>query len=278
MNLTTILSTTKGNSFTKYPSILTYHKMGNKGCLSPELSFPEYKEDTDIELFVTEKIDGTNTRILIYNGDYVIGSREEWVYAKGDRVIQSNAKGWISFMKEIAERITPQIPSGRFVCIYGELYGSKLQKSWKHYTSKDKDSYGFRVFDMWHMEHSEFNELFASMDENQASAWRESNQQPWSTVDQIQCVCKKLNLECVPYLTTAHLSGKEGLIVNSDIMDSFEFLCHFRHTKAALDDSQKQNDEAEGVVIRSKDRKFIAKLRFEDYERTIRKMERDSLL
>ena len=278
MNLTDIITTIKGNSFTKYPSILTYHKMGNKGCLSPELSFPEYTEDTDTELFVTEKIDGTNTRILIYNGDYVIGSREEWVYAKGDRVIPSNAKGWISFMKEIAERITPQIPSDRFVCFYGELYGSKLQKSWKHYTSQEKDSYGFRVFDMWGMEWNFFENLFTTMDENQASTWRESNQQPWSTVSQIQSVCEKLNLEHVPYLTTTHFTGPEGQSVNSDIMDVYEFLCRFRHTKASLDDSEKKNDEAEGVVIRSCDRKYIAKLRFEDYERTIRKMERESLL
>ena len=51
----------KINSLTKYPSILTLHKLGEKGRLTQELT-------TDIQgeqLFATEKIDGTNAQLLI---------------------------------------------------------------------------------------------------------------------------------------------------------------------------------------------------------------------
>ena len=30
----------KLNTLSKYPSILTYHSMGNRGCLTPDLSLP----------------------------------------------------------------------------------------------------------------------------------------------------------------------------------------------------------------------------------------------
>ena len=46
----------KLNSITKYPSIPTYHKIGEKGVLEDEVvSFGSDK------IILTEKVDGTNT-------------------------------------------------------------------------------------------------------------------------------------------------------------------------------------------------------------------------
>ena len=58
----------KVNSATKYPSILTYHNLGNKGNVIEGLtegrSFPN-----DSLLYVTEKIDGTNSRAVMFTDD-----------------------------------------------------------------------------------------------------------------------------------------------------------------------------------------------------------------
>jgi ATP-dependent RNA circularization protein (DNA/RNA ligase family) len=52
---------------TKYPSIPTYHTLGDKGILLEEtISF-------DSEVILTEKVDGTNSRIILLpDGTFVI--------------------------------------------------------------------------------------------------------------------------------------------------------------------------------------------------------------
>ena len=75
------------NSATKYPSILTLHKLGEKGRLTADLNLvPE------ADLVVTEKVDGTNTRIVFMpDGVYMIGSREHLLHAKGCLLYTSDA-------------------------------------------------------------------------------------------------------------------------------------------------------------------------------------------
>ena len=78
------------NILTKYPSIPTYHVRGDKGRLTEEVGVDFSSEE---KLNISEKIDGTNGRIIVSSYardltlDYLIGSREEILYAKGDYVI-----------------------------------------------------------------------------------------------------------------------------------------------------------------------------------------------
>lgn len=53
------------NSMTKYPSIPTYHKLNEKGILTAERNVI-----FDEPVFATEKIDGTNARILLIPKDF----------------------------------------------------------------------------------------------------------------------------------------------------------------------------------------------------------------
>ena len=67
----------KINSLTKYPSIPTYHKLDpkNGSLLEEALNFQG-------TLIATEKVDGTNARIIcLPDGNYLLGSREELLYA-----------------------------------------------------------------------------------------------------------------------------------------------------------------------------------------------------
>src|SRR3954470_23466594 len=61
------------NSVTKYPSIPTYHELDprNGGLLDTCVSF-------DGTVIGTEKVDGTNSRIILLpDGAWLLGSREE---------------------------------------------------------------------------------------------------------------------------------------------------------------------------------------------------------
>ena len=87
------------NSATKYPSIMTYHSLGEKGSL-----LDEHMDMGDGELIFTEKVDGTNSRIVVAPGaDYVLGSREELLHARGD-LIFNPALGIVEAIRDVAER------------------------------------------------------------------------------------------------------------------------------------------------------------------------------
>lgn len=255
----------KFNSLTKYPSIMTYHKM-EKGCLSEELTFPN-KENCMLR--VTEKIDGTNTRIIILNDDYVIGSRDEFIYAKGDRVIASHNLNHVLFMKKYVEELLSKncLEKDTIYCIYGELFGSHIQKSWKRYTLKDEDDFEYRIFDIWTMNIDSFEELYENIiDANAAQNWRENNKQPWWYINNLRRFCKNNQLLMVPYCKFIFL---EDIPIERE--KTYEFLKKFQETNVNIDGTSKQNNNAEGIVIKTDDRDYIVKLRFEDYEKTFRK-------
>jgi hypothetical protein len=76
---------------TKYPSIPTYHTLGEKGTLLEEtVSF-------EGEVILTEKVDGTNARIILLpDGSFILGSREELLYASLDEGAMGRAEGIVA--------------------------------------------------------------------------------------------------------------------------------------------------------------------------------------
>lgn len=92
----------KLNSMTKYPSIPTYHALGDKGTLLEQIV--TFNVD-DGEVILTEKVDGTNSRIILLpDGNFVLGSREELLFAKGD-LIGNPALGIVDALKNIADSL-----------------------------------------------------------------------------------------------------------------------------------------------------------------------------
>ena len=69
------------STLTKYPSIPPYHPLDpTNGAILDDARRPPPGE-----IVATEKVDGTNARLaLLPDRSYLIGSREEWLYAKGD--------------------------------------------------------------------------------------------------------------------------------------------------------------------------------------------------
>lgn len=121
----------KINSLTKYPSILTYHQLGERGRLNDVLTESRGFAELD-DVFVYEKVDGENSRIILLKNDnnevdYLIGSREELLYAKGDRI--GNPYGNIAeFLKPLAEKVIADIlleGDWALTVIYQESYGGK---------------------------------------------------------------------------------------------------------------------------------------------------------
>lgn len=254
------------NSMTKYPSILTYHKIdGKSGKLDPDAWEVVFEDDETV--FVTQKINGTNGRIILLadadgqSYDYFIGTREEIVYAKGDRVV--NPEMHIApNLVELANTITQSrlTTLGLYHCfvLFGEVYGRDIERG-KNYGK----AYGFRLFDVAAFTTNQFNELLA-MPRDRISMWRQHGGTPFVNIDGMKGAADRLGIETVPYV--AEVQGDEFPV---GLTETHGWLKRVLPHNLAMTDNT-GTGAVEGVVVRTSDRSKIAKIRHEDYERTFR--------
>lgn len=258
MNLLTI---DKINSATKYPSIPTFHALGDRGGLTEG---PTAFHDVDEDVVWTEKVDGTNSRIILLpGGDYVIGSREELLYAKGDRV-ENPALGIVDALKPLADRATALgTIDGTIGTLYLEVYGGKVGGQAKQYTSLQQ--FGYRLFD-----YSAVSTEILGSTREQIAMWRENNGQIWSDEDGLRALSEAFDIPLVP-----HLGSIKAGALPTTVEDMHGWLTEvLPRTHVALDESA--GGTPEGVVLRTKDRRVIAKARFQDYERTLKRRTQNS--
>ncbi len=254
----------KINSLTKYPSIQTYHQLGERGRLNDALTDAVGFNESS-QAYIYEKVDGENSRIILLRMpdgeiDYLIGSREELLYAKGDRI--GNPYGNIAdFLKSLAEQLITSDFADQdwaLAVIYQESYGGKTKAS-KNYSDRKTQSY--RAFDVFTLNQEELDRIL-SLPPEKIAEWREHGNQPFYVDEEKQSLFECLNLQAAPLLET--ISGPD---FPTSLEDTFAYLKKFETTQVGIESAGK----AEGIVVRTADRKLIRKIRFEDYERTFRK-------
>lgn len=243
------------NSLAKYPSIPTYHELDprNGGLLDSTVEFAG-------PVIGTEKVDGTNARIILLpDGSYLLGSREELLYAKGD-LIGNPSQGIVASLKAEAERLTPpsgNAPAGVF---YLELFGGKIGGQAKQYSTTG--TVGWRLFDIAYI--GSLTERL-SWPAERISSWRDNDGQAFANEDELAEEAEKTGFELTPRLFTVNAGD---LPTGIDKMLAF-LGAQLPGTGVALDDSAK--GAAEGIVLRTANRSVIAKARFQDYERTLKR-------
>lgn len=256
------------NSMTKYPSILTYHQIGERGKLDDHI---QVSFDDDEDVIVTEKVDGSNTRLIFLpGGDYIIGSREELLHAKGDRIWIPDG-GIVDTIKE-HDIITktygamfsgPDLPFANAWVVFGEVFGGKTGQP-KQYTGKRGT--GFRVFDVMKLPKPLADDMVMGRDgwtRERLASWRQRGEQQYMKTSDLMYWFGSALVQLTPRLTT--VKGKD---LPKTHTETLQWLQPFAKTLCRLDDGAKA--KSEGVVIRNENRTKIAKIRFEDYERTLR--------
>lgn len=251
----------KLNSATKYPSIETYHVLGGKGRLTEDLG-PFAGIEPDEEVVLTEKVDGTNFRIvLLPDGDYFIGIREELIYAKGDRIVPTALNGAAHVAIPIADAAVKQQQeidnyTPFFQVLFVEVYGSKIGGAAKNYTKGPE--MGARLFDIAYIRPDLLNKS-----REEIARWRDHGGQNFAQEPVIHRAAAALGVPVTPRLGTVEAgalpTSVEGMQGWMEQM--------LPATQVALSDNAL--GRAEGVVLRTKDRSRIAKARFEDYARTL---------
>lgn len=241
----------KINTLTKYSSILTLHRLGEKGRLKSELTTPIQGET----MYATEKIDGTNARIICYGSEYLIGAREFILHHSHDLYFD-NAQGIVDGLKELNIKVPK---TEKFTVIYGEFYGGKTSANSKWY---GQDKNGFRVFDI-----AVYDDLsILELSQQEISKWRERETENGIIYGQkfltrLEMQSQFSDFELVP-IVEFDLGDMSHKVVLENLKKFIP------NTNVAL--SENALKKSEGVVLRNDNRSKIVKVRFEDYERTLR--------
>lgn len=123
----------------KYPKIETLFKRDEKFKVTNEIRLPEFENIK--RWLITEKIDGTNIRIIY--------TPEEKLIIRGKTDKTSIPTFLLEELQGIftVERITAILnnPIEQGLCLYGEGYGEKIQKGGGNY----REGTSFRLFDVW---------------------------------------------------------------------------------------------------------------------------------
>jgi hypothetical protein len=248
------------NSLTKYPSIPTYHPMGEKGRLQP--GAPILTEPMDI----TEKIDGSNARIIFGPWGYFLGSREELLHF-GEDVIYNPDCGIVASLDRHANSAwynTFQSYADAYVVVaYGELFGGKqTTKNYRQYSGFGLP--GFRVFDVQTFSLEAYNE-YMGWERDKIATWRDMpGSQQWLSRNDLLAWCIEFDYPVVPQLGVVAPGG-----VPRTIEETWGWInTLLTETQVSLDDQA--GGKPEGIILRTRDRTNIYKLRFEDYARTMR--------
>lgn len=241
------------NSATKYPSIPTYHQ------LDPEDgSLLETVMLFDGQVTLTEKVDGTNARIILLpDGDWFIGSREELLIAKGDRVF-NQMLSIVETLYSLARMVT--LPIKSLAVLYLEVYGHGIGSNAKQYTTGK--STGYRLFDIAFVQPN-----VLGWPRDRIASWRDHGGQDYIDESMLQQVSSDMGIPLTP-----RLGSVDAGELPVSIEDTHEWLTkHLPSTQVRLDeDGNPQNNRAEGIVLRNDRRKIIAKAKLNNYERTLR--------
>lgn len=246
----------KFNSITKYPSIPTYHTIDPK---SGVLAEPTIEFEGDV--FTSEKIDGSNSRVILFGTEYIIGSRNDLLFYCND-LLHLPTESIVDTVRPMADMI-PIGSHDTLIVLYMESYGKGIcGKAGKAYSTKGTS---YRMFDALEIPMDAVHGLL-ELPLEEISRWRDKGGQAFASVARLSELSGKLGIPLTPQLPTTW-TGETMPKGIDETLDALKAI--LPSTMASIDESAM--GKAEGIVVRTAERKTIAKLRFQDYERTIRK-------
>jgi hypothetical protein len=245
----------KLNSLTKYPSILTYHALADKGALQETIQVP-----FSGRIIGTEKVDGTNTRLIFCpDGSVVVGSREDLLWERRD-LIGNPAMGIVEAVRDLVQQLHGKLCRPDRIAVYSlEVFGRNIGSAARNCSREG--NVGLRLFDVLLIE--DYRELL-TWPADRIARWRDQGSQKFLDTDRLSEAAGEAGFQPVPVLFDLDASQ-----LPSSLEETSRFLLDLGPTRCQLD--QAAEGVPEGVVVRNPDRSRIAKLRREDYERTLRR-------
>lgn len=167
--------------FITYPKISSLYKRDNSGVFTRDFSSPYFEYLYGNQWIGTEKIDGTNLRI-IYDGELKkVELHGRTNNAQIPEFLQKDVFAYLNI-----EAFQEQFEHGSKVILFGEGYGSKIQKGGGRYLSTGTD---FILFDVW------------------VNGW-------WLQRDSVEHIAARLGMKVVPVTFFGNLAEAERFVIN----------------------------------------------------------------
>jgi hypothetical protein len=225
---------------------------------------------------ISEKIDGTNARIIVlppttgHWGNWVIGSRENLLTCSRDWFLNPEL-GIVNELADVANELTVASKASDPVRVYFfEVYGGTVN-GWKNYT-RDKTAFGHRLFDVIEFSNELFRSMMVSSREDIAS-WRNRGGQPFVSWDKFLEISQETNLVRAPSVERRFPAED----MPTSLRDALDWMTELLPDGSEATLGPDAVGCAEGIVLKSHDRKVTAKMRFQDYENTLRRLAKERL-
>lgn len=224
----------KLNVMTKYPKILPYHQIDN-GIITDTLATANYQpvpiNTKDMNIEISELIEGMISRIIILGSDFVIADDNDIIHARGDRVVTNEIvaptyTGLMNFMNEYR-------PSEeRFLILYGIAYGRHLPGN-KRYTNLNKP--GYALIDGFTAKVADMQNLCGSKSIEELLEWNTNMQIPFWPIKTRNKFADSFGLNTIPRLKTIPLNQ-----VPIDSKKILDWLWEFTDSQVVLDSDDEQ--------------------------------------
>lgn len=250
---------------TRYPSIMPYHELGLGGVKNVLYNACEFPKDEEL-VIGTEKLNGIDFRLVIAVDDFLLGNRECFVYAMGDRVCTDLVtQRLLPVAYSIYQCLTKKAKDARLTVIFGQVYGYNIQRP--RYNPVDNKEVGYALFDCWQLPVNDAETLLGQNIEAIYN-WRERNYQPWLTYSEMDELFTLNGFDLVPDCWIGRAAS-----LPRGAEETYEWIQRFHLAKAVFDRDGRGEwfGKTEGIVLRTRDRKWIRKLRIEDYEKGSRR-------
>jgi hypothetical protein len=222
----------KLNSMTKYPSIPTYHTLGEKGVLREDVQVPFAGR-----VVGTEKVDGTNCRLIFGpDGSAVVGSREDLLWERRD-LIGNPAMGIVEAVRDAVQQLYEKLcRPNRVAVYYVEVFGRNIGAGARNYTRSVR--VGLRLFGVVLIE--DYEEVLAWPAERIAQ-WRDQGGQPYLETGRLAEATVEAGFEPVPALFDLDASQ-----LPTGLEETQHFLLGLGDSRCRLDDEAAGEPEGGG--------------------------------
>ena len=238
----------KIEALTRYPQILSFHKIENNLATNqlnelPDNYQPLPTHPEKLDIVIQEKIQGTNCRIIIFDTDFFIGTNDEIIYAKNDRIASSPIVGpIINTLQQFIQMNQGSLE--RMVVLYGQAFGKGLPNA-NRYTKNNQRA--FRVFDGFSIPANDAVALCNNRSVEDIAIWVDNLQQSFFSIRTLKRFCDTFNINQVPILFSGTLDQ-----VPTDKTELLRWTIQFADSKLVLDKKQEkpkqQNQPKNGKI------------------------------
>ena len=109
-----------------------------------EWSLPEFGYLAELDWVWTEKVGGTNMRVMFDGETLKFGGKTDKADLRADLIENMNKMFSVDRMAAVFPDVTPNVVEENGICLYGEGYGPGIQKIGKQY----RDDKSFVLFDI----------------------------------------------------------------------------------------------------------------------------------